>query len=234
MSRTSGWPIVCLALAFAVFVNGPALLPQRFTPYPLMRWGDVLDLFTPVLLLPLYWLVLRQTRDSSPGFWSALAFVLLAALWAEAQGIHLAANSIGHLLVDTAGEPSGQLAHAFDEVLSHYLWHVAIVGLSVLFLVRERLACKRTDAAHPCVIGAAGVLYGVSFFLIVDEGQTVPLGLPFALGIVAWGLVRGRHHLKQHPLTFLIATYLVASILLVGWGLYWRGFPEFSSLGWIQ
>jgi hypothetical protein len=85
------------------------------------------------------------------------------------------------------------------------------------------------------LIAAAGMLYGLSFFLIVDEGQTVPMGLPFALIVVAWGIVRPRHGLKQYPVSlFLLVTYATASILLLGWGLYWRGFPELSSLGWIQ
>ena len=178
MSRTSGWPMVWLAVAFAVFVNGPAWLPQQFAPYPLVRWGDVLDLFTPLILLPLYWQLFRLPSADGDGVRGGLAFVLLAALWAEAQGMHLTANSIGHLLAEDAGEPSSQLTYTYDEVLSHYMWHLAIVGFSVLLLVRERMACKRTQAAHPWLIATAGALYGLSFFLIVDEGQTVPLGLP--------------------------------------------------------
>lgn len=235
MTRPSPWPIVWLAVAFAVFINGPALLPGSFGPYPLLRWGDVLDLFCPIVLLPLYWTLFRNQPAGTHRTWSTIAFVGIVGLWAEAQGMHLAANSIGHLLVDEPDAPVSRLTYIYDEVLSHYLWHFAIIALSVLLLVQEHLLDSHKDCSSPSLVAAAGVLYGFSFFLIVDEGQTVPLGLPFALIVVAWGLIRGRRGLKQYPVSlFLLVTYVAASILLVGWGLYWRGFPEFSSLGWIQ
>jgi len=53
VQRVSASPFVLLAVGFAAFVNGPALLPAPFDPYPLMRRGDVLDLFTAAVLLPL-------------------------------------------------------------------------------------------------------------------------------------------------------------------------------------
>jgi Ceroid-lipofuscinosis neuronal protein 6 len=235
MSRTSPWPLVCLAVAFAVLVNGPALFPAPFGPYPLLRWGDVLDLFSPLVLLPLYWTVLCMYSAGTTCTRSTIAFIGMAGLWAEAQGMHLAANSIGHYLGSGPDAPSTELAYMYDEVLSHYLWHFAIIALSLLLLVRERTAYGQKKCSNPYLVAAAGALYGLSFFIIVDEGQTVPLGLPFAVIIVVWALFRARHGLSQHPVSlFLLVTYAVASVLLIGWGVYWRGFPEFSSLGWIQ
>lgn len=38
--------LLLFALAFAVFVHGPSLLSGQFGLYPLIKVGDVLDLFT--------------------------------------------------------------------------------------------------------------------------------------------------------------------------------------------
>ena len=43
-----------LSLIFLVLL---AFLRTPFPPYPLMSWQDVLDLLTPVVLIPVYWLL---------------------------------------------------------------------------------------------------------------------------------------------------------------------------------
>src|SRR6266498_3111424 len=60
------------------------------------------------------------------------------AVWAEAQGMHLAANSIDNLVAGQTAAPAVPLIHMFDEIVSHYLWLLAIVGLAALAYVRER------------------------------------------------------------------------------------------------
>lgn len=45
------------AILFAVFIIAPAFLNGQFAPYPLLKSGDVLDLLTPLVLIPLYWLL---------------------------------------------------------------------------------------------------------------------------------------------------------------------------------
>jgi hypothetical protein len=30
-----------------------------------------------------------------------------------------------------------------------------------------------------------------------------------------------------------VPAYTLAFVGLLGWGVYWRGFPQFSELGWI-
>ncbi len=51
--------ILIFALAFAILIITPAFLSQQFAPYPLMKTGDVTDVLTPVILIPLYWLLFR-------------------------------------------------------------------------------------------------------------------------------------------------------------------------------
>ena len=41
--------------------------------------------------------------------------------------------------------------------------------------------------------------------------------------------------LRRYPLAaFFTLAYTLATILLIGWGIYWQGFPQFSDLGWIK
>ena len=75
------------AVAFAVFVVTPAFLSGPFPLYPLMSGGDALDLLTPLVLLPLYWRLFRIAPEHAPSGRQVLLFVVLAALWAEGQGI---------------------------------------------------------------------------------------------------------------------------------------------------
>lgn len=78
----------------------------------------------------------------------------------------------------------------------------------------------------------AGIVYGFSYFCIFIEGQTVALGLPFALIVVTFALIWGRRMLAQRPvLAFFFVSCLVAVLLFAGWGLYWNGFPQFSDVG---
>src|SRR5258708_35691080 len=111
------------AIAFAFFIIGPALLSQQFGPYALMKTGDVLDVLARLALIPLYWLLFQAGRQT-PSLRETVAFLLLAAVWTEGQGMHLSANSIGHLVEKSATSDVYTLTHFYDEILSHYLWHI--------------------------------------------------------------------------------------------------------------
>jgi hypothetical protein len=62
----------------------------------------------------------------------------------------------------------------------------------------------------------------------------VLLGFPFVIIFTLLTLVWGRKTLSQRPLVaFFFVASLVAAVLFVGWGVYWRGFPEFTQVGLI-
>jgi len=223
------------AIAFAVFIVAPAFLGGPFAPYPLMSVGDVLDLLTPLALLPLYWMLFQVNPDHPPGRKEVLLFVVLAALWAEGQGMHLVGNSIGRLTQALAERPVGSLTHFYDEGLSHYMWHLGLVGLSALLLYRQWKAPFVDQRSGLGLEIAAGGIHGFNYFITIVEAATAPLGMPFAFGVVGFTLVWGRRRLRQQPvLAFFFVTYLVASLCFLGWGLYWRGLPEFSKVGIIK
>lgn len=222
--------ILIFSILFAIFFVGPAMLGRDFPLYPAMKVGDVFDIFTPLILIPCYWLLLRFASDKVPKLWAIVIFIILAAFWIQGQGMHLSANSIGHLL--QPGTPAYQLTYFYDEVLSHYLWHFGIVGIMVLLIVYQRLFTEIRQKALWWLIIISGIIHGFTYFIIVIEAGTAPLGIPFSLAITIYGLIWGRDKLHTKPLVaFFVVSCCLASILFIGWGIYWKGLPQFSELG---
>ena len=87
--------ILIFAIVFAYYIIAPGLLNKPFTPYPQLKIADVLDLFTPLVLIPLYFLLLYFGASQIPSLKSMIVFLIFPTLWVEGQGIHLTANSIG-------------------------------------------------------------------------------------------------------------------------------------------
>ena len=212
-----------------------------FPPYPLMSWQDALDILTPLVLIPVYWLLFKYAEGKGCILWEEVVFMLLAALWVEGQGMHLAANSINNLIenlakqqvIDIQQTDIYQLTYFYDEYLSHYLWHLGVIGLAALLIYRD----WKRPAGIPTLwwaTGLAGLLYGFTLFCVFLEGQTVVLGLPFVAIIALLGLIWGRRHLAHKPLlAFFFISCLLAAVLFAGWGLYWGGFPQFTEVGLI-
>ena len=222
--------VFAFALAFAGFIILPGLLGIPFPPYPLLHWADLLDLFTPLVLIPLYWLLFRGLTGENRATKPVLAFLLLAALWVEGQGMHLSANSISNLL-GNGSSAVHELVHFYDEVLSHYLWHLAIIGFSVLLLLQVGVPGEGA-AVHWGLIAPSAVLYGFTYFVAVIEGATVPLGLPAAALLVLWVLLSRRAQARTHDLAgFFLAGYGLALVLFLVWFLVWGFFPEPSAVG---
>ncbi len=234
MNRLARLTLV-FALCFAVFIITPAFLGQQFKPYPLMDNGDVFDLLTPVVLIPVYWSLFQIHREKLPIQKETIVFLVLSALWVEGQGMHLAGNSIGHLTEGLTGSDVAALTHFYDEVLSHYLWHIGMVGLSALLIYRQ---WKNPFTGENSGLGfeiTAGIIHGFNYFITVVEAATAPLGVPFAVLVVIFTLVWGRGKLRQQPiLAFFFVAYVVAILFFLGWGLYWGGLPEFSKVGIIK
>jgi len=234
-----------LTLAFAVcsviFLNLLIVLRIPFPLYPLISYQDAFDLLTPLVLIPIYWLLYRFSGDGQTSPAEEVAFMVCAAIWVMGHGMHLSANSIDNLaealakkhVLDITATTIYQLDYFFDEQLGHYVWHIGTLALTAVLLWREwrKPAGLRTlwRAA-----GMAGLLYGFTYFAIFIEGQTVLLGLPFAVAVVLLALIWGRQRLAQQPvLAFFFIACLVALVLFAGWGVYWRGFPQFSDVGLI-
>jgi hypothetical protein len=239
MKRLSPLTLVFAVLS-AVFFLLLIFFRSPFALYPLMSWQDALDLLTPLVLIPLYWLLFKAAGGEATRA-EELAFMVLAAVWALGHGMHLSANSVNNLaealakrqVLDITQSDIYTLTYFYDEHLSHYLWHAGIMGLASLLVYRE----WRGPAGGPTVWWVAalgGLVYGLTYFCIILEGQTVALGLPFAAVVVLVTLGWGRQRMARQPLlAFFFVACLVAVVLFTGWGLYWGGFPQFTDVGLI-
>ena len=223
------------SILFTLLIILPGLLSAQFGPYPLMKNGDILDLATPLILMPLYWLLFQLAPGQLPRQGQMLLFMLLAAAWAAGQGMHLSANSIGHLLGDLEGTDVYQLTSFYDEDLSHFLWHSGVIGLSALILFRQWRNPFAGPAEGRVAIMIGALLYGFTYFTMIIEGGTAVLGVPFALAATVFGLIWGRKHFRQQPLTaFFVTAYWLATLFIVIWFVWQGGLPEFSEVGIID
>ena len=225
--------ILAFSILSAFFIIAPAFLSSQFTLYPLMKNGDVLDLFTPLVLIPLYWLLFQISPQRPPNQKEIIIFIVLVVMWVQGQGMHLVGNSIGHLTQDPATDNKiSTLTYFYDETLSHYWWHIGLIGLSALLIYRQWQNPISDRSSGLQWETTAGVIYGINYFIDVVESATTIIGVPFAAAIAVWIIVRRTRHLRRQPiLAFFFVAYFVASLLFFGWGLYWGGFPEFSEVG---
>lgn len=243
--------IAAFAYAFAWFIIAPVVLSEPLPGFPLLQVSEVVDLFAPVVLLPLYWVLFQRARAGAVTTGAAIAFLAFAALWGVGHGVHLAANSIGHLTRTGAPERLAALVEFYDETLGHYLWHTGVFGLAAL-LARRAVAAGGDGAARGAETGGvAGVAarslvlpalaHGATLALMMIEGDTTPIGVPFAIALAAivgaraFRAPRRRAWLLERPVAaFLLASYLFALALIAGWAIYWGGVPEFSEVGIID
>ena len=172
--------------------------------------ADWVDLLTPYLvLLPAAMALWRN--GSGPRWWAV--FAIGAVTYVEGHGIHLAANSI-------ANAAPGPAAHLWDEVVGHYVWYAG-AALVAACLIRV-LADNPLRATTPAY--ALAVLVGTTHATNALEGGTAVFGLVVALALVI-GALRSR-------LPHVLLAYGIALIVLAGYGLWQRGFPQPSELGW--
>jgi hypothetical protein len=205
---------------------------MQFPIYPLMSWGDVLDILTPLILLPLYWLLFWHASYEKLKLGESLVFVALAALWAEGQGMHLSANSIGHLLDEVVHGEIYLLTGFFDEKLSHYMWHLGIFGLTGLLIFRSWKNPADNEQISWGIVIPAGIIHGLTIFLIVIEGATALIGIPFVLLVSLLIFVCFRDKLSTRPLiSFFFISCLAAFLFIAGWCIYCGGCLEFSEVG---
>ena len=234
MKRLS-WLALLFAILYAVLILLPAFLSAQFGPYSLMKNGDILDIITPIILIPLYWLLFQLVPGQLPRQVPMLLFMALAGAWAAGQGMHLSANSIGHLLSSAGGGDAYKLTHFYDEDLSHYLWHLGVVGLSALILYRQwRYSFSApTEGLAATIVG--GLIYGFTYVASVLEAGTAPLGVPFAIAVAFFGLIWGRKRFRQQPMTtFFVVAYTLATLLIIVWFIWHGGLPEPSEVGLID
>lgn len=226
------------AILFGVFFLGLIFFRIPFPPYPLMSYQDAIDLFTPLVLIPIYWLMLKNSTKGEPSRGVQIAFVVITSVWVLGHGMHLAANSINNLSEKLAERDTlnilntdiYKLAYFYDEELSHYIWHTGILGMAALLAYNEFRRPANLNVKWGTAT-AGGILYGFSVFCVHDEGQTAVLGYVFSILFVLLVLIFARKQLSVRPLqAFFFISYLIAAVLFSVWLAIWGYFPELTEV----
>lgn len=178
------------------------------------RWADWVDLLVPYVVVATAAAVLAGTRARR---WEWIALAAAATLYTQGHGVHLAANSI-------AGVEPSDAAYLWDETVGHWFWYSGLAGLvaTLAYAVRDVPATRSVKA----LVLSLG--FGFTICTNSIEGGTAALGLVCGVVFVTWGLREG----GRLP-EVLVPAYALALVGLVGWGIYWQGFPQFSELDWI-
>jgi hypothetical protein len=178
------------------------------------RWADWVDLAVPYAVVGFAAATLPAARASRRDW---VLFWAFALLYTQGHGVHLAANSIANV------DPS-DAAHLWDETVGHWLWYTGLAGIvAALALALDRVPAPRRLWSVPLALA-----FGFTVFTNSVEGGTAVLGLVTGAVFTVWGARR----IGRAP-EVLVPAYLVAFACLAAWGAYWRGFPQFSELGWI-
>lgn len=203
--------LVVTAVAYGVLHHTGSLSSRLGSVGP-TRWADWLDLVTPyAVLLPAAATLLAA--GASRRLWAV--YLVGAVTYAEGHGIHLAANSV-------AATAPGPTAHVWDEVVGHYVWYGGWTAvLATLAAVLARRALPRGPVPY-----VLALLVGTTAATNALEGGTVPLALASAAAFVTVGWLT-RHRLGR----LLAVAYVPTLLILVGYGLWYGGFPQPSQLG---
>jgi hypothetical protein len=195
--------------------------------------GDLIQLLGTFPLLALYaWIALDLHARHPAGARNASVFFIAGVAYALGFGVHVAANSIHDMLDHTGlGDPWG-LAYFWDEHLGHYMVDASRVAFAVLLTAWESKAKGAAwDGTGRVALVLGGLAYGFIYFATGVEGQTVPLALPFSLAYAVWSLARRRPGGTGPVRVFYTIAALTSILLFLVWGVWHRGFPEFSRTG---
>jgi hypothetical protein len=206
-----------LVLAVVIGMQiGPIAIPLGHT-VDHTRWADFLDLATPYFVLgTAAWVLNGLTARRSS--WVMLA--IGGVIFTQGHGLHLSANSVGNVV-------PGPTEHLWDEIIGHYIWYTGLA--LVIFAIARELAPRALPTGRALALAYLGsVALGVTIFDNLDEGGTVLAG---AFMVAAFILYGWRFRASSGRL--LLVAYGLTGLVLVGWGIYWGGWPQFSQLGWI-
>ena len=236
--------IFIFAVCYAFFHIMPALIDIEIK---YKFWvGDLLDLFTPFIMILLIYKLYRlisignSGNEIKPSIKAANFLILIGgASFIEGHGMHLAANSIFRHVKLLEGTPLYNFTYFLDETLSHILWDTGVIIVSaslvmIAFSMKHMYRVKRTIIlALP-----AGLFFGFTFFVNAVEGQTVffmfPISIIFPAGLI-YLAKRGKIAVVQNPIiAFFLIGFVISLFFFLVWLVWQGGFPQFSDIGWIE
>jgi hypothetical protein len=226
--------LLLLGIASAAFDVGCVLIKTPFLRSGVTA-GDAIEAIGVFVVLALFARVGRLAGPDLPRSGGApRAGVLLgiaATAFAFGHGIHVAGNSI-HDLADRSslGDPTGLMSF-WDENVGHYLVDSGR-ALFAIALTSISWGASSGSARGSAAALAGGIPFGFTVFASAVEGQTVPLVLPFTALYAGWSiLARDPFRRGGAVRTFFTAAAWTSLLFFVIWGVWQRGFPEFTRAG---
>ena len=220
-----------------MLIKAPAI-PRGVT------WGDGIEIVGVFVVLALYVWVAAALLRSGASWPRGISLLLLVALtsYALGHGMHVAANSIHDMMAVTGTVDGWGLAPFWDEGMGHVLADVARILFVVALLVLERSGSAGRSPGEAGEGGMTGVqrlltiagavAYGFIYFATSVEGQTVYLALPFCAVLAIHGIAARSAPPNHAPVrSFFTAAAFVSLLLFAIWGVWHRGFPEFTRAG---
>jgi hypothetical protein len=206
------WLVATTALYTLTHHLGFALTPLGTIGHT--RWGDWVDILTPYAVL----LAAAATLHTARARLRTWALYLIGAItYTEGHGIHLAANSVYNT------DP-GPTAHLWDETVGHYLWYA---GTALVFAALAT-ALARTPPPRTALHLPLGLGVAITWTTNSIEGTTAFMGIAVAAAFTVYGW-RTRDRLGR----VLIPAFAPAVAMLTAYGIWFRGFPQPSNMGWL-
>jgi hypothetical protein len=240
-----GIRLAWLGLASAAADLGSVYLKAPAAPRG-VTWGDGIEIAGAYVVLALYTSIAfalvrareRSSAASIPALPLALLFVAFVS-FALGRGIHVAANSIHDLLDPATADGALGLAYFWDERAGHLPVDAARILFAVSLCALEVRDQRSRSAAAPASLPRmevfpflGAVAYGFIYFATSVEGQTVALALLFSTALAFWGLRQRREAGSAGPVAaFFTTAALVSLLFFLFYGIWQRGFPEFTRAG---
>ncbi len=233
--------IIFFVVGYALVDLLPVILPATpvFNGLALKDLADALLIFFLIVLyveLGLRAKIFRSLRLRAVYIFSLLLMV-------QGHAVHFAANAITGVMSERTGA-GWTLADFLDEHWGHIELHIAFIFLAAIFIFCGRSAdaegnepvLSRTEKAGLALVT---LTYGILLAGDAAEGQTVPLMLPCAVVLCAWGLwpyVKGWGNAGAPVQVslyrrFFAASFGITALALLIYRLITGGFPELSTLG---
>jgi hypothetical protein len=234
-------PETIFLLSLITFITsfGPPILTM-YVPRDerlLISYGEIADLLTPFLVtgvvIFLLWQIYSLQTASEldiPNLVPLGLFVLSAILMINGHGIHLSANALSHYLKEQDIGISFRLNYMYDEIVSHYMWHIGGFNLSVsaaLFQLKYPAYVRRQSLV---LLLFSAMIYAFTFTFATIEGGTMFIITPLTVFcLLGFLIVIGKYKLSviMRPVVFF---FLLSNLMMLfGWiiyGIVFGGFPS--------
>jgi hypothetical protein len=194
--------------------------------------GSLLEFVSLLVAMPIYgsfvWKFFERCKGKKISKILFIYIILIVALVIGGTGIHFAANQI-HMNVDILQ------VEFYDEVLSHYMIWIGIIGTSLLIGLSQKSIPLKKDLGNKeiVVISLSGIFQGLVSSLLILESRVGWYGLVSSfvlLGLISVDM--NKKNLRKFPIfIFYVATLLSVIVGIVVWVLMNGSFAEPSAIG---